>query len=663
MQSQEVTCGGRYLSCDDPLTVFAAGQAKEIAVEVLWRSGRSSHFEKLPPGCVHEITEPDSVLTFTERGSLERAVAPDTNSTPQFEDVSGHFNAMHQQNEFDDYQRQPLLPRKLSQDGPGVSWLDLNADGHDDLVLAAGHGKRMQMWLLDGTGKCSEAHLPLVSIPSRGDQTTILGWSTAPGESLLLVGVSGYQLAAAPAASVAVYSVSARGIKAVAGLQASANVGPLAVADPEGDGNLALFVGGQSEPGRYPVAVRSVIFRQAGGRFAEDAENTRRLAQVGLVNGAVWGDLDGDGDSDLVLACEWGPIRVFRNSKGGLTEATAELGLADLRGWWNGVSVGDFNGDGRMDIVASNWGRNTKYQEFLQDELRVYHGDLDSNGTWEVIEAYWDRGLEKEVPWRDFRLMSRAVPSILERFSTYSGYASASVREIFGAALRQAEALRANTLNSMLLLNTGRGFEFRPLPLPAQLTPAFASVVADFDGDGNEDIFLSQNSFAADPETGRYDAGASLLLRGDGAGNFVAVPAAVSGLNIYGEQRGAAVGDLDDDGRPDLVVTQHSSNLKVFRNREARPGLRVRLHGPQGNFNGIGAQLKLKFGEHYGAVRELHGGSGYWSQDSSTVILGKPTEPSHLWVRWPGGRVVETALPAGAREVSIDPQGTIRSWK
>ncbi len=313
-----------------------------------------------------------------------------------------------------------------------------------------------------------------------------------------------------------------------------------------------------------------------------------------------------------------------------------------------------------MDIVASNWGRNTKYQEFIQDELRIYHGDLDGNGSWEVIETYWDRELKKEVPWRDYRSMGRAFPSILERFGSYAAYGSASVQEIFGDALKHAQSLRANTLESMVFLNRGDHFEARPLPLMAQLTPAFAPVVADFDGDGNEDIFLSQNCFAVDRETGRYDGGRGLWLRGDGQGNFEAVPAAVSGVSIYGEQRGAAVADFDNDGRPDLAVAQHAAPLKLFRNRGARVGLRVRLVGPLGNRNGMGAQLRLKFGERYGASRELHAGSGYWSQDSSTVVLATPAEPSQLWVRWPGGKVTETALPPEARDVSVDWQGEIR---
>ena len=114
MQSQEMICGGRYLSCDDAMRVFAAGsQTNEMRIEVRWRSGKRSVVNGVRANRLYEISEP-----------LERApVAADTKSVikPLFEDVSDRLNHVHEENAFDDYQRQPTLPFKLSQPGPALA--------------------------------------------------------------------------------------------------------------------------------------------------------------------------------------------------------------------------------------------------------------------------------------------------------------------------------------------------------------------------------------------------------------------------------------------------------------------------------------------------------------------------------------------------------------
>ena len=180
--------------------------------------------------------------------------------------------------------------------------------------------------------------------------------------------------------------------------------------------------------------------------------------------------------------------------------------------------------------------------------------------------------------------------------------------------------------------------------------------MADWDGDGNEDIFLSQNFFALRPELPRFDAGRGLLLRGNGTGALDPVPGQLSGITIYGEQRGAAVGDFNADGRPDLVVTQNGAATRLYRNRHAQPGLRVRLQGPPNNPNAIGAVIRLQFGQRLGPAREIHSGSGYWSLDSAVQIMARPEPTSSVWVRWPGG--TERSSTVGPR-VARSRAGTV----
>jgi enediyne biosynthesis protein E4 len=187
--------------------------------------------------------------------------------------------------------------------------------------------------------------------------------------------------------------------------------------------------------------------------------------------------------------------------------------------------------------------------------------------------------------------------------------------------------------------------------------------VADFDGDGFEDVFLGQNFFAVEPETSRYDAGRGLWLKGDGRGGLRAVPGQESGVLVYGEQRGTAVADFDGDGRVDLVVTQNAAQTRLFRNVRGKPGLRVRLKGPPGNPFGYGAQMRIKRGEHLGPVREVHGGGGYWSLDSPVQVMAATDSPAQLWIRWPGGKSFTVDIPGGAAEVQIGIDGGLTRVK
>ena len=219
--------------------------------------------------------------------------------------------------------------------------------------------------------------------------------------------------------------------------------------------------------------------------------------------------------------------------------------------------------------------------------------------------------------------------------------------------------LSVNWLETTLFLNRTGRFEARPLPIEAQVAPAFGVVVGDLDGDGHEDIFLSQNFFAVEPGASRYDAGRGLWLKGDGAGNFKAMSAQDSGVSVYGEQRSAALCDYDEDGRVDLAVSQNGAATKLFHNETAQPGWRVQLKGPVGNPNGVGGVIRLITGQRSGPAREVQAGSGYWSQDSAVPVLGGAAAEK-IWVRWPGGAMTTNEIPQGAKTVTVDVNGHLQ---
>jgi hypothetical protein len=643
LQQREVIAGGRYLSSAEPLLTFATGSAENVTVEVHWRDGRRTVIEGARPNRLYEI----------EQTSAQPAPKPPPESpTILFQDVSeqlaGHT---HVEPYFDDYARQLLLPNAFSQLGPGVAWSDLDGNDREDLIIGAGRTGTLAWFRNDGGrlrptgGDFSPAH---------GDLTTILAAPDGRGGRAVIAGVSSYEMGMlnqAMAPGVVAYSLtSARMTPLVPGDRAS--VGPLAMADYSGDGSLDLFIGGRIVPGAYPMSPSSWLYRNEGGRLVPDSTNNRLFRGMGMVSAALFSDIDGDGWSDLIVAIEWGTIRIFLNRQGRFRPAPEMPGLSRLYSRWNGVATGDLDADGRLDIVATSWGRNTDYQASEKRPLFLYFGFFES-GAPSALLAQEDPRIGAAAPLTTFARLSLGLPGVAQRLRSFATYADAPMDQVLGPQASSAVRLGATTMDQMLFLNRGDRFEARSLPLAAQMAPAFYAGIADFDGDGKEDLFLSQNFFATEIATPRYDAGRSLLLMGDGSGGLEPMPGQRSGLMVYGEQRGSAYADFDGDGRLDLAVSQNGASTRLFRNAGAAPGLRVRLVGPVGNPTAVGAQMRLRYSGGDGPVREVQAGSGYWSQNGAVQVLGRVGVPNALWIRWPGGREQVVQLVAGQAEITV----------
>jgi enediyne biosynthesis protein E4 len=648
IQSQEMICGGRYLSGDQAERVFAAdaGTGHSYQLEVRWRNGDQSTLTNLQANHIYEV---DQAGALHNTGTP--APKPETNTW--FKDATAMLGHLHVEVSFDDWAQQPCLPRRLSRLGPGVSWYDIDGDGWEDLMISSSKDGKLGVYHNDqGRGFHSIDTAP----KPEADQTTVLGWSDGGGNRKLVIGLSNYRSRPQGQSEVAIYSLTnmAAPQRLTAG---NASIGPLAMADVDGDGTLDLFVGGRFNPGRYPEPASSTLWLNRGGKLELSRLASQPFESIGLVSAATFADLDGDGWPDLVLALEWGPIRVFRNNHGKFEDVTVPWGFEDKKGWWTSITVGDFDGDGRLDLAAGNWGRNSMY-ELNPGAKGVFFGDWNSDGKLALIEA-WPQGTNW-FPVHNRNWLAATVPVLAAPFPSHESFSKASVAVILGERYQTARKLEANELRSGIFLNRGDHFEWKPLPNEAQLAPVFSINVGDADGDGVEDLFLSQNYFGAIPENiareafSRDDAGRGLWLRGDGRGSFTAVDGSITGVKVYGEQRGAALADFNHDGRVDLAVSQNNGATKLYLNQAGKRGLRVTLHGLGGNPDAIGALLRLCYpGGRMGPARTIAVGSGYWSQEAATQVLGCAEAPVGLWIRWPGGREQTVPLERDVWEVNV----------
>jgi hypothetical protein len=656
-QTQEIIAGGRYVSDDDDARTFAAGDSgRPLTIEVTWRSGARSIVTNVPPGHLCELDE--------AAASPAPAATPPASAPPLFTEAGLLPGPRAAAAPFDDFARQPLLPRRVSTGPVGLAWFDFNGDGWDDLLVGAPRGGRLAVFRNDGRGGFVPQRAALLETPAPGALRSLLGWRAAADQPVLLQSVSDWEDDSAVAPALVEIALASGATQRLP-LEPGAG-GPLALADFDGDGRLDLFAGGGPRPGRYPEAGPSRLFLGRDGRFVADAGADALLAAAGPVNGAGFTDLDGDGRPELVLATECGPLRILRRRgesaqwwrpavvwelEGG--KEPARLGLEELTGRWTCLAAGDFDGDGRMDLVAGNWGRNHRDARYLDRPLELHFADGDGDGRLDLIEARYDPALRSVVPVRDRDALSAAFPSLRAAFGTHAEFAATDLPALQAAGLPPLQKVTARTLDSLLLLNRGDHFLARPLPREAQLAPVMGLAVGDLDGDGHQDVLMTQNFFGVSAAESRLDAGRGGWLRGDGAGRLAFVPQRESGFSLPGEGRAVALADYDQDGRLDAAAGRHPGEIRLWRNTGAQPGLRVRLTGPSGNLPAAGAFVRPVYRDgSRGPAHEIQLGAGTGAQAGADLVLGRALAIIALVIRWPDGAAETVQVPAGAHVVT-----------
>jgi hypothetical protein len=653
MQVRQLVLARGVLSSSEPMLHFGLGEDALVKrMTVTWPSGHVQTFENLAVDRRFTITEPASAVSPAE------AIRP---ALRQFDEVSQKTGLAYRSREelVDEASLQRLLPVRLNRRGPALAVGDVDGSGKDSIVM--GGTTLDTLRVLQGT--VSGQYLGVAPlVPATGtvadDGPVLLFDADGDGNNDLLVTKGGNSLPAGePEYQPKLFLNDGRGAFRPAADDAlpplPINAGAVVAADFDRDGRLDLFIGGRVSTGQYPLAPRSALLANRGGRFVDVTDDLAPgLREVGMVTAALWSDVDGDGWLDLLLTLEWGHVKYFHNKQGKrLEDWTEKAGFASAgTGWWTSIAAADFNGDGQPDYVVGNVGLNTQYHASPDRPALLFYGDFKGSSEESLtIEAYYEG--DRLYPWRCRKDLGAVIPIVLKRYPKNNSYARATLGEILGEEkLAAAQRFAATEFRSGVFLSQLDGtYRFEPLPRQAQISPLQGLAAGDFDGDGHADIYAVQNSYAPIPAVGRSDGGLSQLLRGDGHGHFTPVPPVGSNLLVPGDAKALAVLDLDQDGWPDFFVTRNNDTTLAFRNNgvTGQYSLRIVLRGPTGNPTAVGARITIELADGTTQTSEVYAGSGYYSQSTAACFFGYPevNPPKNIRVRWPAGSVTQHLVP------------------
>ncbi|GAB4022907.1 VCBS repeat-containing protein [Spirosoma migulaei] len=562
MQYQELSVVRGYLSSVEPALHFGLGKQDKIdSLQIDWPGGRTETRRQLSVNQTLTLSYQQATATLKP--------TPVTPRPTLFSDVTASYpiDFVHRESDFVDFKQTAAMHKMLSRSGFALAVGDVNGDGLDDCFVGGSYrGSPACLFAQTANGGFVKRPFPAQATQ---EATSALFFDADGDKDLDLYVVYGSNERPVTDKTVyqdQLYLNNSKGDFSLAPTTTLPDVsgsGSCVVAyDFDHDNDLDLFVGGRQIPGQYPLPARSYLLRNdsspQGAHFTDVTQQLcPSLMQAGLVCSALWSDYDNDGWADLMLAGEWMPLTIYKNTKGSFKATSSLLQIPTTSGWWNSLAQGDFDHDGDMDYIAGNEGLNTLYHASADEPVNIIAKDFNKDGTMDPLMGYYINGISYPAVPRD--ALNQQVIQFRRKYQRFAEYAAVTFDELLSDDDRQdAYQAQATYLQSAYIENQGNGkFVVHALPRIVQESPVFGIVVHDFNQDGHLDAVLTGNFYPNEVNMGREDASVGVVLLGDGHGHFKPLNPAESGLLIRGDARSSVL--MKSKNKEILLVTAVNS--------------------------------------------------------------------------------------------------------
>ncbi|MDN5204357.1 VCBS repeat-containing protein [Fulvivirgaceae bacterium BMA10] len=547
---------------------FGLGECELVEeVKVIWPDGKHEVLQNVSVNQTIELAHGNSSPSNSSSSKETKYLFADITQTV-------NINYKHQENEFDDFSRESLLPHKMSQMGPALAVGDINNDGTEDFFVGGSTGHEATFFVQQKDGNFQKLQIDVFKKDRMyedvgaklfdADNDGDLDLYVASGGNEYPQGSSSYK--------DRFYENTGKGkfinnSKSLPEIAVSGRC--VKLADYDKDGDIDLFIGGRQVPGKYPFPESSFILENIsdskGIKFIDITNKVApELKNIGMITDALWEDFDNDGFTDLILAGEWMPLMFLKNNDGQFENVTETSGLSRNVGWWNCLASADFDMDGDIDLIAGNLGLNYKYKASDKEPFTIHANDFDENGSLDIVLSYFNGG--QQFPLRGRECSSNQMPFIKEKFPSYHDFGEATLTEVYGNdKLSHSLNYSATNFASSYFENKGDGkFQVHSFDNLAQISSVNSILINDYDNDSHLDLLFVGNMYGSEVETPRNDGSYGLYIKGDGSGNFIPIPGHMTGLLIKGEIRELEIIKLADNSNA-IIAAINNDHLRVIQ--------------------------------------------------------------------------------------------------